>query len=115
MVNNYRDELFHYGVPGMKWGQRKTYQKVGQPTIGSKSTAQIIADKRAALRSETQGRFAKASVSYFAKMAGVQRGAANAKKRHDAKVERERKKKERERIRAEKAAARAARKAARGK
>lgn len=115
MVNKYRDELFHYGVPGMKWGQRKTYQKVGQQTIGSKSTAQIIADKRAALRSETQGRFAKASVSYFAKMAGVQRGAANAKKRHDAEVERERKKKERERIRAEKAAAREARKAARGK
>lgn len=115
MVNIYRDELFHYGVPGMKWGRRKEYQKVGQQTIGSKSTAQIIADKRAALRSETQGRFAKASISYFAKMAGVQRGAANAKKQHDAKVERERKKKERERIRAEKAAAREARKAARGK
>ena len=95
---NYTDELYHYGVPGMKWGQRKKaeklYKKVGkQRGIGDywkdqgtesarkyKSAAAILEAK--AKQYEAKGKVVKAEASrQAAKKLNVK--AADARRKYD--------------------------------
>lgn len=74
------DELYHYGVKGMKWGIRRTPEQLGHVTKKARNTAASV--------SKAVGSAAKKAGSAVAKAASESKQRREAKKKHAEEVKR---------------------------
>lgn len=74
IVEQYNNELYHYGVKGMKWGVRKKYTyKDGSPTMKGHERVNKMADRE---ESASRGRHGQQVIAKYEKMkTDVQRKA----------------------------------------